>query len=190
MTEALKTYLDEERGRATRLAPQLGISRSYLSELANGKKEGSVDLMRRIADLTGIPAADLLGSAPARPEGLHDEATPWNPPPVRQGDSLDEYLAPTIQRRQTFVARTGALWLGVLAGDLLVIDMKTAPRSGQTVLASIPDGDTAETRILRYLPPLLLDGDPTHAPIPLSDAFVVGPIVALARGPGLNPEIA
>ena len=105
---------------------------------------------------------------------------------MRRGDSLDGYLAPSIPRRQTFVARTGALWLGVLAGDLLVIDVKTAPRPGQTVLASIADGNTAETRILRYLPPLLLDGDPTHEPIPVSDAFVVGPIVALARGPGLT----
>lgn len=116
---------------------------------------------------------------------LHDQAAPWTPPPVRQDDTLDAYLAPGVRRRQTFIARTGAQWLGVLAGDVLVIDVKTPPRTGQTVLASVTDGDTAETRILRYVPPVLLDGDPAAPPIPLDQAFVMGPVVALARGPGL-----
>ena len=183
MSEPLKTYLDAERGRATKLAAQIGIARSYLSDLASGKKVGSVDVMRRISEATGIDLGEMIGTV--RPAELHDEATPWNPPPVRQGEALDGYLAPNVQRRQTFVVRTGALWLGVLAGDLLVIDVKTPPRPGQTVLASVTDGNVAETRILRYLPPLLLDGDPTHEPIPLDAAFVVGAVVALARGPGL-----
>lgn len=33
----LKTYIQADRGRASRLADKLGISRSYLSQLASGK---------------------------------------------------------------------------------------------------------------------------------------------------------
>lgn len=183
MNETLKSYLKGERGRAVRLAEALGVSESHVSNMAAGKKGTTPAMLRRIAEITGLDAADLLGAAPR--DALHDEAAPWTPPPVARDATLDGYLAPAIPRRQTFVARTGALWLGVLAGDLLVIDVKAAPRTGQTVLANVLDGDTGETRILRYAPPVLLDGDPTHAPIPLDQAFVVGPVVALARGPGL-----
>jgi transcriptional regulator with XRE-family HTH domain len=184
MVEALKTYLKAERGRAARLAEVLGVSESHISNMATGKKGTTPEVLRRIAEITGIDPADLIGAAPRN--ALHDQVAPWTPPPVPQDDTLDAYLAPAIRRRETFIARTGALWLGVLAGDLLVIDVKTAPKSGQTVLASVVDGNTAETRILRYIPPMLIDGDPTTAPIPVDQAFVMGPVVALARGPGLT----
>ncbi len=183
MNRALKTYLDSERGRASRLADALNVSRSYVSDLANGKKPGSIDVMRRIAELTGIPAADLLDTA--TPGGLSDEATRYEPAPIKPGNSLDAYLAPNIRHRATFRVNKSAPWLGIHAGDVLVIDMRNAPRLGDVVLASVLTGNDAETRVLRYLPPHLVSGDPSESPIPEAAARVQGPVVALARGPGL-----
>jgi DNA-binding transcriptional regulator YdaS (Cro superfamily) len=46
----LKTYIQADRGRASRLAEQLGISRSYLSQMASGtapiSPERCVDIER------------------------------------------------------------------------------------------------------------------------------------------------
>jgi hypothetical protein len=115
---------------------------------------------------------------------LSDQATPYTPRPVPPGMALDAHLAPDTSHRCTLKAGR-APWLGVLAGDLLVIDMRTPPNAGDTVVANILSGNRAETRILRYLPPHLTSGDPAETPIPEAEARIQGAVVALARGPGL-----
>lgn len=185
MKSALKDYLDEERGRATRLADELNVARSYVSDLANGKKRGSVDILRRISELTGISFALLAGATTG--DSLHDEATPFIPPPVPPGATLDAYLAPNSQHRLTWRSTVGAPIFGILAGDLLVIDMRRAPQSGELVLASIIDNNEAETRIARYAPPWLITADPREPPIDAAFARIQGPIIAVARGAALEP---
>lgn len=49
----LKTYISEERGRATRLAANLDISASYLSQMASGLAPVSVKRASQIESLTG-----------------------------------------------------------------------------------------------------------------------------------------
>jgi DNA-binding transcriptional regulator YdaS (Cro superfamily) len=48
----LKTYLDQERGRATKLAKEMGVSCSYISQLASGESPISVTRAVRIESLT------------------------------------------------------------------------------------------------------------------------------------------
>lgn len=179
MSTALKAWFDGKRGRQRDLAVMLDVSESYLSNIANGRREGSVGLMRRIAEATGLPTAELMG---ASTDELRDDATPFTPRPTRAGETIDAYLAPASHHRVTWRATRGAPWLGILHGDLLVIDTKRPPATGEIVLASVMDGAETQTRILRYLPPYLLSGAPDDPPVALDDARVQGPIVALARG--------
>lgn len=48
----LKTYISEERGRATKLASELEISTSYLSQMASGKAPVSEKKAAQIETLT------------------------------------------------------------------------------------------------------------------------------------------
>lgn len=183
MSSKLKLYLQAEHGRARRLAESLGVTESHISNVASGKKAASAKLLRGIAELTGIGAGELVGAE--MPQGLADQATPYTARPFQVGQTLDAYLAPKTRHRATFVASVAAPWLGILKGDILVIDMRNPARAGDTVLAAVMDGDFRETRILRYIPPFLSSGAPTEPLIAETDVRIQGAIVALARGPGL-----
>lgn len=45
---------------AQELSECLGISKSYLSEIENGKKKASIDLLQKYADLFGLRPSTLL----------------------------------------------------------------------------------------------------------------------------------
>jgi transcriptional regulator with XRE-family HTH domain len=45
---------------ASDLSEKLGISKSYLSEIENGKKQPSLDILQRYSDLMGIKRSSLL----------------------------------------------------------------------------------------------------------------------------------
>lgn len=180
MSKALKTYLDAERGRATKLANDLEMSRAYVSDLANGKKAGSVETMRRIAELTGIDVAELLGAD--MPQGLSEQVTPYIPPHVARDTTLDAIIAPQVRSRAMVKVNIGAPGFDIRAGDLLVIDMRSAALPGDIVLGAVMDGDFRETRILRYLPPVLISDNPSEPPIPEATVRIQGPIVGLMRG--------
>ncbi|MGQ0503585.1 MAG: helix-turn-helix transcriptional regulator [Panacagrimonas sp.] len=53
----LRSYHDESQ---IRLASDLGISRSYLSEIEGGKKQPSLDLLRAYAEHFGLPLSAIL----------------------------------------------------------------------------------------------------------------------------------
>ena len=120
MSRALKSYLDAERGRASRLADDLGVSRSYISDLANGKKDGSVVLFRRIAQVTGIAVADLMGDQRGMSEG---DATPYVPATKsNQMRDMVGMLALGTRHPSYFTAKTEHQSFGILPGDLLIAE--------------------------------------------------------------------
>jgi len=45
---------------ASQMSKQLGISASYLSEIENGKKHPSVELLQKYADIYGIKLSSLI----------------------------------------------------------------------------------------------------------------------------------
>ncbi len=65
-----RIYLDEEprlkvwreyRGFSGRqLAKEVGISSSYLSDIENGKKDGSVSVVKRIAEILRVDIDDIV----------------------------------------------------------------------------------------------------------------------------------
>lgn len=80
-----------------------------------------------------------------------------------------------------------AAWLGILTGDLLVLDMKRSPRPGEVVVAGITDDVGAgQTLILRCDGETLSSGEPGSRAIPTSAARIQGPVLALVRAPAVS----
>lgn len=159
MSSALKSYLDAERGRAARLADDLDISRSYVSDLANGKKDGTVLLFRRISQATGIPVADLMGGQPGMAEG---DAAPYVPSgKSNQLRDMVGMLAPGTRHPSYFTAKTEHQSFGILPGDLLVLEASFKPEKvdpERLVIADVAqDFGEGKTIIARVAKPWLID---------------------------------
>jgi len=60
MNRALKLIRQYHRLSQTELAKQISISTSYLSELENGRKEPSLDLLHRYAEHFKVPLSSLV----------------------------------------------------------------------------------------------------------------------------------
>lgn len=63
--EALRTIRERTGYKNSTLASRAGISPSYLTELENGTKPGSVEVIRKLADALGCPLGALLQEAVA-----------------------------------------------------------------------------------------------------------------------------
>jgi len=57
---ALKVVRQYHRVNQSDLADRLGISRSYLNEIEKGKKEPSLDILRRYSEYFKIPMSSLM----------------------------------------------------------------------------------------------------------------------------------
>lgn len=57
---ALKVVRQYHRLSQSDFADRIGISRSYVNELENGKKEPSIDVLRKYSEFFDIPMSSLL----------------------------------------------------------------------------------------------------------------------------------
>lgn len=57
---ALKVVRQYHRISQSDLADRIGISRSYINEIEKGKKEPSIDVLRKYSDLFDIPVSSLM----------------------------------------------------------------------------------------------------------------------------------
>lgn len=187
MMNALKTYLDAERGRATKLAETLEISRGYLSELASGKKVATLPVYRRIAEETGIPLGTLLGAT-----GFAEGAA--MPIAVAAGDNrlldLAHQMAPHLQKPSFLRLATDARDFGLCSGDLIVIDLLTkADRlpTGALVVAQVTDErGEASTVVGRLAPPWIIGAGGVVRGRNEDTASVMGTVEAVLRGAGID----
>lgn len=160
MSMVLKAYLDAERGRAARLADTLGISRSYISDLAAGKKTASVPLLRQIAEATGLGVDDIIGGAiPGMSEG---HATAYQPGPrANRLRDMVGMLFPGLRHPSYYIADREQTAFAILAGDLLVTEANfTAERveNGQLVVASaFGEFGSGQTVIAKTARPWIID---------------------------------
>ena len=60
LSEALRLIRVFHDMKQTELAPRLGISNSYLSEIESGKKEIKIELIERYSSEFGIPSSSIL----------------------------------------------------------------------------------------------------------------------------------
>jgi len=60
LERALRTIREVHQLQQTELAAKLGISKSHLSELENGRKNVTIDLLNRYADVFDVPPSTFL----------------------------------------------------------------------------------------------------------------------------------
>ena len=65
--EAIEFRIDQLGINRSELASLIGFPKSRVSEVLNGKRNPSLDMMRALHEKLGIPAGVLLGKAEAKP---------------------------------------------------------------------------------------------------------------------------
>jgi transcriptional regulator with XRE-family HTH domain len=161
------------RDIAAALRP-MGVDPALVMALAGGTSAG-----------TGAQASAPGLSEPA--------ASPWQAPPD-QRDSLAAtlgFLAPGVARPATYRLSRDMPGLGLLRGDIIVVDQRSLPMAGQLALGNArgEDGDML-TVIGRFLPPLLFTPEALTEgrilDVSNGDVAVYHPIVASFRSTALS----
>jgi transcriptional regulator with XRE-family HTH domain len=153
----------------TTLADRVGVRKGFISEIMSGKKTPSHDTLLSIAAALGVQVGDLFDDAPtkvAMAQGLSEtQAVPYEWRPRRQaevpGDEVAA-LSSTLRKPETYQVTMAVPWLALLAGDVLVVDIGTAPSDGDVILVGVVDSDTgaAKTILARFQKGIALTPDP------------------------------
>ncbi|XAI95588.1 hypothetical protein [Nostoc phage Nsp-JY21] len=159
--KTLTQYLLAERGRQARLAEDIGVSPSYISDVSKGKKPGTLKLFRSIASATGLPLAELLGEHEYENDddtpilhGLGEpDATPFvakQGTPAADAMLIARTLAPDASHIVLYTAQRDFPGFAILKGDLLIIGTASQSKNGDVVIANISDGSQHNaTTVLR-----------------------------------------
>lgn len=120
---------------------------------------------------------------------MAEDAEPFAMPEDICTPAMLSRIAPGARHLQTFVSSTSAAFIGVLAGDVLLVDLGATPAVGQSSLITRDsDAGTARTVVARCFGAWFATGDPGNDPIPQADVRHAWPIVGLLRGGGLMPD--
>jgi plasmid maintenance system antidote protein VapI len=179
----------ETSGRSARsVARDAGVPYDRVKNLVQGKSQStSVETARKLAHAFGKTLeafeAQTDTAVETQPHGLADQARPFIPRSRSEAETLAGVLAPDSTHTTLWRVRTSAAWLGILSGDVLVIDMKRVATSGEVVLANVEDPTTgeAQTRIGTLTGGRLLSGEPGEGGVPILRVRVQGPVVAVVR---------
>jgi transcriptional regulator with XRE-family HTH domain len=147
--------LGAERGRQSRLATAIGVSSGYLSDVANGKKTGSIRLYLAISDATGIPINDLMGSEitpedfppkPSRPDAKNGFAEPAVVPFKAKNEVMQKtlsdlapLLAPGARHLMFYLAQRDYAMFSIQRGDILLIGTPQNPSDNELVVVNFAD---------------------------------------------------
>lgn len=180
-THRLKALRDQAGLSVRSMAASLGMSSSGYSHYENPARFKEQYLPMRFAldvaavlEARGIPRAHVMdlagptgtpniapqsGSAPGFSEGAASE---WLPAPNNRSrvQQIIHALAPGAGNPGTFRVSRDLAGLGLLRGDILVIDRRALPAPGQLALGNaLDEGGELVTVVGRYLPPMLFTPD-------------------------------
>jgi transcriptional regulator with XRE-family HTH domain len=198
--------LREASGLSIRaLAHRLGMSSSGYAHYENPARfkdqflpmQLTLDLARIMAPMSvsGDHVMGLAGStaqlvpAGTEPAGFaEDSARPWAPnaPDKAALAEAIHALAPQAMNPGTFQMARAIPELGLLAGDILIVDRKRLPEAGELAIANAQtDHGTLATVVGRFLPPLLFTAESltqgTILDVTTGAVAVYHPIVASFR---------
>lgn len=180
MTLDLKRHIKRTGLTQTQIAERTGTTRSYVSLLTNNQREPSPALLSKLADVFGVPVADLFATR----HGMADEVRPFTP-----ADTLQTEFLRALKRKsnaiELYKLNTTASSLSLLAGDLLALDLGRNAKAGDVVLATrIDDDGNGTTFPARYLDPWIAPGNPELPTEKIDDSgqvAILGPVVSVMR---------
>lgn len=187
----------------TELAKRAGVSKSYLSEIEQGKKPINSTRLQQVARALRTAPSDLLarppGSAPASSGFSECTVDAWVPaPPTGEGGGNAQpfdprTLAPKARHPVAYTIRHGGAGaFGIAPASVIVVDLNAAAQNRDLVLARRADPETGEAitilaRLLgnHLLGPRFLSDPADCLRIDSRTISLVGPVVATLHAPAL-----
>jgi transcriptional regulator with XRE-family HTH domain len=140
------------------LAAKIGRDKGFVSSLINGKRSASLETLTRIATALDITLGELLDN-PEHPAGTAVEhvgfrenaASPFQLPPGAPTAQLIQRCTPQIRHLTTYQMQIDAHGFGLLANDVLLVEMNGNAQDGDIVLVGIltDEPQTVITRVKR-----------------------------------------
>jgi putative transcriptional regulator len=212
----IRSAMKRRKMNQTELAEAVGIQRSYMSELINGKKQPSMALFTRLVEVLKVRPDDFLRpDAPKTPEERgqqmlayslafeESETVPFDRTgAVAKGSSRHAAMmracravAPETRSLDFHLVARNMPSLGLLKGDAVVLDMNPQYRDGDLVIAQLVDANGIGMTLIReYQAPFLVARDPgfRHQVLNLEkdSVGVLAKIVASFRAAQLAPQEA
>lgn len=180
------------------LANRIGVSKGFVSEMISGKKRPSTETLQSIALALDVSISELYEQRgtftyDARSEigqSGFSEAKPAEFTGRKNllSEAASNLISPDIRHQTHYVATKAMLGFGILAGDILVVELQHRAETGDLVIAKIadPETSTSTTVVRRLYGNILASSDNEAPPIDLSqndqNAAVLGTIEGLIRG--------
>lgn len=176
-----------------------GVGKDLLRHFFSGRAQ-SMSVVRAAAiaralnvDLDRLTSPDFSERDLGRSRGMaENEAVPWAPKPAAPGTvaEIAALVAPSARAPETYRMTAAHPAFGIMAGDVLVIDLGREAAAEDLVLVTIPNPESGaqETVLRRFAPPYLISSDPLDArPAILDDGSLppLRPVVAVLRSAAL-----
>ncbi|MDX2287497.1 MAG: hypothetical protein NW217_01570 [Hyphomicrobiaceae bacterium] len=178
----IKRHRTGRHGELKELADAVGIEPDKITKILNGSRQVKAHEAPRIAAFF-MKAEGFAEKATA----YASQATPINA--TARVRTLVAALCPDLPNAEVYRVRVSAIAAGILAGDLLVVQLGADAHPGDLVVTTIaePDADTQTTLIRRFWPPLIVpvsQDDPFPAMVPgeTQSSAIVACVKAVARG--------
>lgn len=179
MHERLRSALKRRGWRQKELAERATVSPPYLSLILSGKRRPNTDVLLRIVDALGLdPIDDVFG--------MQEAGAVWADQPTNGARDALSAAYRRARHPETFEIAASAQGFGLLAGDLVVIDIGARATSGHLVLVQITLDEGRQSLTVRRLAGDLLvpdgiAGDIDEANPADGSVAVRGPIIAVVR---------
>lgn len=149
----LRDVLRQSKMTQTALAKKIGRDASTLSKfLSPNARAGhtlSSDIIAGISRVTGIAAVDQP-AVPMAPRGFQEpDAAPFRADAHRQSDVIESVMHMVTQKNSVdaWTMQSRALeTIGIMPGDILMVDLNATARAGDTVCAQIYDWPQNQAR--------------------------------------------
>lgn len=181
----ISARLTGRHGEKRDIAEAMGIRLDQLSKVLSGDRKVQAN---EIPGLLGY-FGESLGDRTETPGFFESQAEPYKTPNALL--MLLQRIAPHLRKPETYRARASMPSLGILAGDIMILEIGSTPTDGDTVVATIadPETGTAHTVIRRFAGGFLVDADPTAQIIDVGrnnqEIAILGAVRGCLRGPGL-----
>ena len=178
----IRRHRTGRHGELKALADAIGVEPDKITKILNGTRQVKSHEAPRIA------AFFLQGDGFTERAAVYtSQATPVNA--TARVRTMIAALCPDLRNAEVYRARVSAIAAGILAGDLLVVQLGADAKAGDLVVTTISDADqdTQTTLIRQFWPPLIVpltQDDPFPAMVPGESqaSAIVACVKAVARG--------
>lgn len=188
----LRARLKAQRGLSAQLARAMGVEPHIVSKITSGERRIQASeipaILRFFADLDRAPQPIL----PAQDLGFAEAAVaPFRLPSNHLMHEMVRLIAPATRGATFYRVFRPQSALGLLRGDILIVDLGGAAQLDDIVIVTHLDPVTgdAETELARFAPPWLISGDSTRPSVALDPAEQSAAILGIVRGMVRAPHI-